>query len=80
MEFISNFQNKKKKDKILEFKKKKMNFQNQEVSNHLSKAWQKKKKKIRARKATLHISKLFYLSLISLLKSYDNTHALEELL
>lgn len=66
MEFISNFQKKKKKDKILEFEKQKMNFQNQEVSNHLSKACQKKKK-IRARKATLHISKLFYLSLISLL-------------
>lgn len=43
MEFISNFQ-KKKKDKILEFEKQKMNFQNQEVSNHLSKACQKKKK------------------------------------
>ena len=76
MEFLSNFQ-KKKKDKILEFEKQKMNFQNQEVSNHLSKACQKK---IRAGKATLHTSKLFYLSLISLLKSYDNTHALEELL
>lgn len=45
MEFISNFQ-KKKKDKILEFEKQKMNFQNQEVSNHLSKACQKKKSEL----------------------------------
>lgn len=40
MDFLSNFQ--KKKDKILDFEKQKMNFQNQEVSNHLSKACQKK--------------------------------------